>query len=161
MHHKVHHTDVVPELAGRRGMSLVARSKGEKILQLYASRQSHVVEMRSPRAVVGEWSRQSLSTGRGASGEVQTMVREWCASPRAQVEKQTTKSPSVARDPFRRSVWSAMYGIIWSALTKLPGARAFRAVVMAAVAVVMACGRSDVVLTLVVGDSGSSRSAMV
>ena len=71
------------------------------------------------------------------------------------------KSPNVARDPFRRSVWSAMYGIIWSALTKLPGARAFRAVVMAAVAVVMACGQSDVVLTLVVDDSGSSRSAMV
>ena len=30
MNHQVHRTDVVPELAGRRGMSLVARSKGEK-----------------------------------------------------------------------------------------------------------------------------------
>ena len=70
MHHQVHRTDVVPELAGRRGMSLVARSKGENISQLYVSRQSHVVEMRSPRAVVGEWSRQSPSTSQGASDEV-------------------------------------------------------------------------------------------
>ena len=70
MHYQVHRTDVVPELAGRRDMSLVARSKGEKISQLYASRQSHVVETQSPRAVVGEWSRQSPSIGRGASDEV-------------------------------------------------------------------------------------------
>ena len=62
MHWQVHRTDVVPELAGRRGMTLVARSKGEKISQLYASRQSHVVKTRSPRAVVEEWSRQSPST---------------------------------------------------------------------------------------------------
>jgi len=38
MHHQVHHTDIVPELAGRRSMSLVARSKKLKIaLQLYMS----------------------------------------------------------------------------------------------------------------------------
>ena len=37
---------------------------------------------------------------------------------------------------FRWNVWSAAYGIIWSMLTKLPGARAFRTVIMAAVAVV-------------------------
>ena len=62
MHRQVHRTDVVPELAGRRDISLVARSNEEKISQLYASRQSHVVETRSPRAVIGEWSRQSPST---------------------------------------------------------------------------------------------------
>ena len=54
MHHQVHRTDIVPELAGRRSVSLVARSKGEKISQLYAGCQSHVVEMQSPRAMVGE-----------------------------------------------------------------------------------------------------------
>ena len=62
MHRQVHRTDVVPELAGRRDISLVARSNEEKISQLYASHQSHVVETRSPQAVVGEWSRQSPST---------------------------------------------------------------------------------------------------
>ena len=69
MHRQVHRTDVVPELAGRRGMSFVARSKQERISQLYASHQLYVVEMRSPRAVVGEWSRQSLSTSQGARDE--------------------------------------------------------------------------------------------
>ena len=84
MHHQAHRTDVVLELAERRGMSLVARSKGEKISQLYASRQSHVVEMQSPRAVVGEWSRQSPSTGRGASDEVPELWSESDrGSPRA------------------------------------------------------------------------------
>ena len=68
--------DVVPELVVRRGMSLVARSKGEKISQLYANRQSHVVEMRNSQAVVGEWSRQSPSTGRGASDEVPELWSE-------------------------------------------------------------------------------------
>ena len=88
MHHQVHRTDVVLELAGRRGMSLVARSKGEKISQLYASRQSHVVKTRRPRAVVGEWSRQYPSTGRGASNEVPELWSEsGRGSPRAQVEE--------------------------------------------------------------------------
>jgi len=31
VHRKMHHTDVVPELAGRRSMSLVARSKKLKL----------------------------------------------------------------------------------------------------------------------------------
>ena len=71
MHRQVHRTDVVPELAGMRDISLVARSNEEKkISQLYASRQSHVVETRSPRVVIGEWSKQSLSTSQGASDEV-------------------------------------------------------------------------------------------
>jgi len=38
MHRQVHRTDVVPELAGRQSMSLVARSKKTKIApQLYMS----------------------------------------------------------------------------------------------------------------------------
>jgi len=32
MHRQMHRTDVVPELAGRRSMSLVARSKKLKII---------------------------------------------------------------------------------------------------------------------------------
>jgi hypothetical protein len=98
MHRQVHHTDVVPELAGRRGMSLVSRSKRERISQLYASRQSHVVETQSPRAMVGEWSRQSPSTGRRASDEVPEPWSESDrGSPRAQVEERATKSPSRGR----------------------------------------------------------------
>jgi hypothetical protein len=48
----VHRTDVVPELAGRRSMSLVARSKKALIPQLYASQISHVAEETRPQAVV-------------------------------------------------------------------------------------------------------------
>ena len=70
MHRQVHRTDVVLELAGRRDINLVARLNEEKISQLYASRQSHIVKTRSPRAVIGEWSRQSPSTNQGASDEV-------------------------------------------------------------------------------------------
>jgi hypothetical protein len=62
MHRQVHRTDVVPELAGRRSMSLVARFKKVTIPQLYVSPSSHVAEEISCRAVVGEWSKQSLST---------------------------------------------------------------------------------------------------
>jgi hypothetical protein len=52
MHRQVHRTDVVPELAGRRSMSLVARSKKALISQLYASQISHVAEETRPQAVV-------------------------------------------------------------------------------------------------------------
>ena len=76
------------------------------------------------------------------------------------------------RDLALDRTWSAAYGVIWSALTKLPGPRAFRTVVMAAIAVVTASffatiiiatrqvvgvsSPGDVVLILVVGDAGSS-----
>ena len=58
------------------------------------------------------------------------------------------------------------YGIIWSALMKLPGARAFQTVIMAAVTFVIiatwqaieASSPDDVVLVLLVGDAGSSLS---
>ena len=121
MHRQVHRTDVVPELAGRRGMSLVARSKGEKIFQLYASRQSHVVETRSPRAVVREWSRQSPSTSQGASDEVLELWSESDrGSPRAQVEERATKSPSCGRRvieavPEHEVVWPEVpeHGVVW------------------------------------------------
>jgi hypothetical protein len=53
MHRKVHRTDVVPELAGRRSMSPVARSKKALIPQLYASQISHVAEETRLQAVVG------------------------------------------------------------------------------------------------------------
>jgi hypothetical protein len=49
----VHRTDVVPEIAGRRSMSLVARSKKALIPQLYASQISHVAEETRPQAMVG------------------------------------------------------------------------------------------------------------
>ena len=39
---------------------------------------------------------------------------------------------------FSQNVWSAAYDVVWSASTKLPGPRAFRSVVMAAVVVVIA-----------------------
>jgi len=69
---------------------------------------------------------------------------------------------------FSQNVWSAAYDVVWSASTKLPGPRAFRPVVVAAVAVVTApffaaiiiamrrvvgpSSPSDVVLMLVVGE---------
>jgi hypothetical protein len=62
MHRQVYRTDVVPELAERRSMSLVARSKKELISKLYASPISHVAEEIRRQAVVGEWSKQSSST---------------------------------------------------------------------------------------------------
>jgi hypothetical protein len=57
MHRQVHRTDVVPELAGRRSISLVARSKKIMTSQLYVSQISHVAEEIRPRAVVREWSK--------------------------------------------------------------------------------------------------------
>jgi hypothetical protein len=57
MHRQVHRTDVVPELAGRRSMSLVARSKKALISQLYVSQILHVAEETRPQAVVEEWSK--------------------------------------------------------------------------------------------------------
>ena len=121
MHRQVHHTDVVPELAGRRGMSLVARSKCEKISQLYASCQSHVAETQSPRAVVGEWSRQSPCVGRETSDEVPKLWSESDrGSPRAQVEERATKSPSRGRRvieavPEHGVVWPEVpeHGVVW------------------------------------------------
>jgi hypothetical protein len=44
MHWQVHRTDVVPELAGRRSIILVARSKKIMTSQLYVSQISHVAE---------------------------------------------------------------------------------------------------------------------
>jgi hypothetical protein len=57
MHRQVHRTDVVPELARRRSMSLVAWSKKALISQLYASQISHVAEEIRPQVVVEEWSK--------------------------------------------------------------------------------------------------------
>jgi len=37
---------------------------------------------------------------------------------------------------FSQNVWSAAYGIVWSALMKLPGPRAFWPIIMVAVTVV-------------------------
>jgi hypothetical protein len=51
MHRQVHRTDVVPELAGRQSISLVARSKKIMTSQLYVSPISHVAEKIRPRAV--------------------------------------------------------------------------------------------------------------
>jgi hypothetical protein len=62
MHRQVHRTNVVPELARRRSMNLVARSKKALTSELYASQISHVAEENRPQAMVGEWSKQSLST---------------------------------------------------------------------------------------------------
>jgi hypothetical protein len=57
MHWQVHHTDVVPELAERRSISLVARSKKIITSQLYVSQNLHVAEKIRPRAVIREWSK--------------------------------------------------------------------------------------------------------
>jgi hypothetical protein len=62
MHWQVYHTDIVTELAGRRSISLVARSKKIVTSQLYVSQISHVAEEIRRRAVVREWPKQSLST---------------------------------------------------------------------------------------------------
>ena len=51
MHRQVHHTDVVPELAGRQSISLVARSK--KCFSTVCEYKSHVAEESGLRAVVG------------------------------------------------------------------------------------------------------------
>jgi hypothetical protein len=57
MHRQVHRTDVVPELAERRSISLVARSKKIITSQLYVSQNLHVAEEIRPRAVIREWSK--------------------------------------------------------------------------------------------------------
>jgi hypothetical protein len=62
MHRQVHRTDVVPELAERRSISLVARSKKIMTSLLYVSQVLHVAEKIRPRVVVREWSKQSPST---------------------------------------------------------------------------------------------------
>jgi hypothetical protein len=62
MHRQVHRTNVVPALARRRSMSLIARSKKVLTSELYASQISHVAEENRPQAVVREWSKQSPST---------------------------------------------------------------------------------------------------
>jgi hypothetical protein len=54
MHRQVHRTDVVPELAGKRSMILVARSKKIITSQLYMSPISHVADEIRRRAVVRE-----------------------------------------------------------------------------------------------------------
>jgi hypothetical protein len=57
MHRQVHRTDVVPKLAERRSISLVARSKKIITSQLYVSQNLHVAEEIRPRAVIREWSK--------------------------------------------------------------------------------------------------------
>jgi hypothetical protein len=65
MHWQVHRTDVVPKLAGRRSISLVARSKKIMTSQLYVSQISHVAEEIRPRAVGLElWSESGRSSPR-------------------------------------------------------------------------------------------------
>jgi hypothetical protein len=54
MHWQVHRTDVVPELAGRRSMILVVRSKKIMTSELYVSPILHVAEEIRRRIVVGE-----------------------------------------------------------------------------------------------------------
>jgi hypothetical protein len=65
MHRQVHHTNVVPELAGRRSISLVARSKKIMTSPLYVSQISYVAEEIRPRAVGLElWSESDRSSPR-------------------------------------------------------------------------------------------------
>jgi hypothetical protein len=65
MHRQVHRTDVVPELAGRRSIILVARSKKIMTSQLYVSQILHVAEENRPRAVGLElWSENGQSSPR-------------------------------------------------------------------------------------------------
>jgi hypothetical protein len=75
MHWQVHRTDVVPELAGRRSMILVARSKKIMTSQLYVSLISHVAEEIRRRAMVGEWSKQSSSITEGMVDESPSRMR--------------------------------------------------------------------------------------
>jgi hypothetical protein len=76
MHRQVHRTNVIPDLAGRRSMSLVARSKKALTSELYASQISYVAEENRPQAVVGEWSKQSPSTAKDMVNESPSIVRE-------------------------------------------------------------------------------------
>ena len=49
---------------------------------------------------------------------------------------------------FRQNVWSTAYDVIWSASMKLPGPRAFRPVVMAAVAVVIVSFFTTIIIAM-------------
>jgi hypothetical protein len=65
MHWQVHRIDVVPELARRRSIILVARSKKIMTSQLYVSQISHVAEEIRPRAVgLKLWSESGRSSPR-------------------------------------------------------------------------------------------------
>jgi hypothetical protein len=79
MHWQVHCTDVVPEVAGRRSISLVARSKKIMTSQLYVSQISHVAEESRPRAVGLE---QWLETGRSSP---RAQRETWSTDPRAPI----------------------------------------------------------------------------
>jgi hypothetical protein len=91
MHRQVHCTDVVPELAGRRSMSLVARSKKIMTSQLYVSQISHVAEEVRPRVMgLKLWSESGRSSPR-AQREM------WTMNPRALVGWSKAQSPSITR----------------------------------------------------------------
>jgi hypothetical protein len=65
MHWQVHRTDVVPKLAGRRSIIVVARSKKIVTSQLYVSQISHVAKKIRPRAVgLKLWSKSGQSSPR-------------------------------------------------------------------------------------------------
>jgi hypothetical protein len=88
MHWQVHHTDVVPELARRRSIILVARSKKIMTSQLYVSQISHVAEEIRPRAVgLKLW----LESGH-SSPRAQRETRS--TNPRALVRWSKAQSPS-------------------------------------------------------------------
>jgi hypothetical protein len=88
MHWQVHRTDVVPELAGRRSIILVARSKKIMISQLYVSQISHVAEEIRPRAVgLKLWSESGRSSPRAQR-------ETWSTNPRALVGWSKAQSPS-------------------------------------------------------------------
>ena len=50
MHHQVHRINIVPELAGRRSMSLVARSKNYNCSSVVYESNSYVTEKFSERS---------------------------------------------------------------------------------------------------------------
>jgi hypothetical protein len=79
MHWQVHRTDVVPELAGRRSVSLVARSKKIMTSQLYVGQISHVAKEIRPRAVGLKLRSESGRSSPRAQREM------WLMNPRALV----------------------------------------------------------------------------
>jgi hypothetical protein len=88
MHWQVHRTDVVLELAGRRSIIIVARSKKIMTSQLYVSQISHVAEEIRPRAMgLKLWSESGRSSPR-AQCEMRSM------NPRALVGWSKAQSPS-------------------------------------------------------------------
>jgi hypothetical protein len=91
MHWQVHRTDVVPELARRQSIILVARSKKIMTSQLYVSQISHIAGEIRPRAVgLKLWSESGRSSPR-AQRETRLM------NPRALVGWSKAQSPSVGR----------------------------------------------------------------